>query len=189
MKTSILSVGLALAVAALATLCPEANPQVKKANLPLKGSAQLKAPSVWSGSFQPAAGDPIPMVIYVVERNKRQFTATTWYPTLNTLISSSGEVDPEGNVTFTEDELIYRKAGIASAGAKYVGSTDGKVWNSDWEYLDGRKGKFQLKLAESTSPSARGSTSILMWSSVLLSAPTAISWQAAAAPTTTNRGR
>jgi len=103
--------------------------------------------SVWSGSFQPPAGDPYPMVIYVVERNKHRFTATTWYPTLNTLVSASGAVDLEGNVMFTEEELIYRKSGTASAGAKYVGTTDGKVWNSDCEYVDGRKGKFQLKLA------------------------------------------
>jgi hypothetical protein len=46
MKTNILYVGLVLAAAALATLCPEANPQVKKDNLPLKGTVQFKVPSI-----------------------------------------------------------------------------------------------------------------------------------------------
>ena len=65
------------------------------------------------------------MVIYVLERNKRQFTAKTWYPTFNALISASGEVDIEGNVTFT-CQLDSGTPGTCTSPKTYTGLSTGQ---------------------------------------------------------------
>jgi hypothetical protein len=135
-------------VVGLAAVCQQAFPEEKGENLKIKVDAEFKVPSVWSGTYHPAAGDPYPMVVHVAKRDKNTFTATVWYPTFgNGLLSAAGEVDANGNVTLTEKEILHSKADNLGPG-KHVGLTDGKVWNATYEYPDGKKGKFLLKLAE-----------------------------------------
>jgi hypothetical protein len=135
-------------VVGLAAACQQAIPQEKGDNLKIKVDSEFKVPSVWSGMYQPPAGDPYPMVVHVAKRDKNSFTATVWYPTFgNGLLSASGEVDANGNVTLTEKEILHSKADNLGQ-AKFVGLTDGKVWNATCEYPDGKKGKYHLKLAE-----------------------------------------
>jgi hypothetical protein len=135
-------------VFAVATACQEPTSPEKADPIKIKVEAEFKVPSVWSGMYQPPAGDPYPMVVYVRKRDKNTFTATVWYPTFgNGLLSATGEVDASGKVTLTETEIIHSKADNLGPG-KHVGLTDGKVWNATYEYPDGKKGKFQLKPAE-----------------------------------------
>jgi hypothetical protein len=89
----------------------------------------LKAPSVWSGRYMPA-GDKVgfPMVVFLRERNKHDFSATTWYPTFgNGLLKAVGRVEFDGKVLLREDEVIHSTAVDLGPG-NYVGRIEGKIW-------------------------------------------------------------
>jgi hypothetical protein len=91
------------------------------------------------------------MVLFIQNRKGKAFEGTTWYPTLgNGLVTASGQVSPEGVVTFTEKRVIHSWS--VMSGAKFTATLEGNNLKGDYviKLLFGKmdRGNISLKLAE-----------------------------------------
>jgi len=112
----------------------------------------LKVHSVWHGTCDQTGWEPYPMVLFIQNRKGKAFEGTTWYPTLgNGLVKASGQVSPEGVVTFTEKRVIHGILSVMS-GAKFTATLEGNNLEGDYviKLLFGNvdRGNISLKLAE-----------------------------------------
>ena len=122
-----------------------------------KSNDLFKAHSVWQGTCDQTGYEPYPMIIFIQNRNDDAFEGMTWYPTLhNGLITISGQISPEGIVTFTEDEVIYGaptedRGGVISGG-QYTATLKGKNLKGGYVITlpngEKDKGNIILKLAD-----------------------------------------
>ena len=112
-------------------------------------SNSIKEHSVWQGTFhQVGWKDPYPMILFINSRAGDAFEATTWYPTLrNGLLTVSGQIKPDGVITFTEEEIIYHEGNILSE-TIYTGILEGNTLKGPSTIYDRKAGDFILKLAD-----------------------------------------
>lgn len=122
-------------------------------------SDAFKANSVWTGIAEQSRPELFyPMILFVKRRCGETFKGTTWYPTLeNGLVTVTGQIDGNGAMTFSEDEVIFGEAneqrpGVL-AGTKYAATLRKMTLKGNGEWLDpkakeGITVKFLLKLAE-----------------------------------------
>ncbi len=112
-------------------------------------SASTKTHSVWQGTYDQVGWKVYPMILFIHSHTGDAFEGMTWYPTLsNGVVTISGEIKPDGVVTFTEDEVIYRGEGGVASGCIYTGSLEGNTLKG-FSTLKGREaGHFVLKLAD-----------------------------------------
>ena len=86
------------------------------------------------------------MILFIQSREGDTFEAHTWYPATGGLIKASGQIKPDGVITFTEEELIYGEDLII--GCVYNGNLEGNTLKG----LSTREGRephhFVLKLAD-----------------------------------------
>jgi hypothetical protein len=117
--------------------------------------ASIEENSVWQGTFhQVDYEEPYPMVLFVNSRTGDTFEGKTWYPTLRNggLITLSGQINPDGTVTFTEDEVLYGgptggRGGVVSGGI-YTGSLEGNTLKGSSTIYGGKAGDFVLTRAD-----------------------------------------
>ena len=114
-----------------------------------KPSASIKVHSVWQGTFDQVGWQAYPMILFISWRMGDAFEGMTWYPTVgNGLLAISGQIEPDGVITFTEDEVIQGSTGVLSGGrytARLEGDTlEGPSFNRN----DVEVGYFVLKLAD-----------------------------------------
>jgi hypothetical protein len=107
----------------------------------------VKAHSVWQGTYDQTGWGIYPMILFIKSRTGDAFEGTTWYPTLgNGLLRVSGQVKPDGVITFTEEEIIYGRNFFI--GCVYTASLAGNTLKG----LSTREGRephhFVLKLAD-----------------------------------------
>jgi hypothetical protein len=112
----------------------------------------LKFHSVWEGTCDETGRKPYPMILFIQNRRGNEFEATTWYPTLgNGLVKASGQVNPDGLVTFTEDQVINGKWSVMS-GAQFTATIEGKNLKGSYviklPFGKVDKGNFSLRLAD-----------------------------------------
>jgi len=112
----------------------------------------IKVHSVWEGTCDETGSKPYPMILFIQNRRGNAFEATTWYPTLgNGLVKASGQVNPEGLVTFTENQVIHGRWSVMS-GAQFTATIEGNnlkggyVIKLPFGKVD--KGNFSLKLVD-----------------------------------------
>jgi len=108
----------------------------------------IKTHSVWQGTYDQVDWKVYPMVLFISSRTGNAFEGMTWYPTLgNGLITMSGEIKPDGVITFTEDEVLYGEESVVS-GCIYTGSLKGNTLKGLATLEDRKTGDFVLKLAD-----------------------------------------
>ncbi|UCD05597.1 MAG: hypothetical protein JSV98_10890 [candidate division WOR-3 bacterium] len=147
----------AMTIGALVAVCMVggcASTAVKKST----HSDSIKAHSVWQGTCDQRGVKPYPMILFIKNRKGDAFEGMTWYPTLNNgLITISGQIRPEGIVTFTEDEVIYGgpneyRPGVISGG-QFTATIEGNNLKGGYEITppgtgNVEKGNILLKLAD-----------------------------------------
>jgi hypothetical protein len=112
-------------------------------------SNAMKVNSLWQGTFHQVGWDePYPMVLFVSSRTGNAFEGATWYPSLGYgLITMSGEIKPDGVITFTEEKVIYQGSGVIS-GTIYPASLEGDTLKGVATIRSRKAGDFTLKLAD-----------------------------------------
>jgi len=112
----------------------------------------IKVHSVWEGTCDQTGWESYPMILFIQNRKGKAFEATIWYPTLgNGLVKTSGQVNPEGLVTFTEKQVIHGERYVMS-GARFTATIEGNnlkggyVIKLPFGKVDG--GNISLKLSD-----------------------------------------
>jgi len=114
----------------------------------------IKTHSLWQGTYhQVGYEEPYPMVLFISSRTGDAFEGMTSYPTLGySLITISGEIKPDGVITFTEEEVIYQGSYVEGhyvvSGCIYTGSLKGNTLKGLATLEDRKTGDFVLKLAD-----------------------------------------
>ncbi len=117
-------------------------------------SASIEEHSVWQGTFVQYGWGAYPMILFISSSTGDAFEGMTWYPTLdNGLLTVSGQIKPDGVITFTEEELIrgegsegFRR-GVVSGG-QYTANLEGNTLEGLSFYNNIEVGHFVLKLAD-----------------------------------------
>jgi hypothetical protein len=113
-----------------------------------KPSASIKVHSVWQGTFDQVGWQAYPMILFISWRVGDAFEGMTWYPTAgNGLLTISGQIKPDGVITFTEDEVIQGSTGVLSGG-QYTASLEGNTLEGPSFRDNIEVGHFVLKLAD-----------------------------------------
>ena len=117
-------------------------------------SASVKAHSVWQGTYDQYEWGAYPMILFISSRTGDAFEGMTWYPTLdNGLLTISGQIKPDGVITFTEDEVIRSsyiegvRGGVLSGG-QYTANLEENTLEGLSFHNNIEVGHFVLKLAD-----------------------------------------
>jgi hypothetical protein len=116
----------------------------------------FKVNSVWHGTM--AQANPMlsyPVILSIKKRKDNAFEGVTWYPTLgNGLILVMGRIEGKGNLTFSEDKVLYAEVydndQTVVAGPKYTAKLENTVLKGTGEvreYIDQNTQK-KIKLSE-----------------------------------------
>ena len=109
-------------------------------------SASIEEHSVWQGTFVQYEWGAYPMILFISSRTGDAFEGMTWYPTLdNGLLTISGQIKPDGVITFTEEEVIH---GMVISGCIYTASLEGNTLEGPSILNNIEVGRFVLKLAD-----------------------------------------
>lgn len=113
--------------------------------------ASIEEHSVWQGTFVQDGWGAYPMILFINSRTGDAFEGMTWYPTLdNGLITISGQIKPDGVITFTEEEVIRIEGstGGVLSGGQYTASLEGNTLVGPSFRNNIEVGYFVLKLAD-----------------------------------------
>jgi len=114
-----------------------------------KPSASIEVHSVWQGTFDQVGWQAYPMILFISWRTGDAFEGMTWYPTLdNGLLTISGQIKPDGVITFTEEEVIRGSTGGILSGGQYTASLEGNTLEGPSFHNNKEVGHFVLKLAD-----------------------------------------
>ena len=117
-------------------------------------SASIEVHSVWQGTFVQVGWGAYPMILFISSRTGDAFEGMTWYPTLdNGLLTISGQIKPDGVITFTEEEVIRGEGSEGSirgvlSGGQYTANLEGNTLEGPSFYNNIEVGHFVLKLAD-----------------------------------------
>ncbi len=117
-------------------------------------SASIEEHSVWQGTFVQVGAGAYPMILFIISSTGDAFEGMTWYPTLdNGLLTISGQIKPDGVITFTEDEVIRSsyiegvRGGVLSGG-QYTANLEENTLKGPSILNNIEAGRFVLKLAD-----------------------------------------
>ena len=89
------------------------------------------------------------MILFISWRTGDAFEGMTWYPTLdNGLLTISGQIKPDGVITFTEEEVIQGSTRGVLSGGRYTASLEGNTLKGPSFRNNIEVGRFVLKLAD-----------------------------------------
>ena len=112
-------------------------------------SASIEVHSVWQGTFEQVGWGGYPMILFISWRTGDAFEGMTWYPTLdNGLLTISGQIKPDGVITFTEEEVIQGSTRGVLSGGRYTASLEGNILKGSSFRNNIEVGHFVLKLAD-----------------------------------------
>ena len=114
-----------------------------------KPSASVEVHSVWQGTFDQFGWQAYPMILFISWRVGDAFEGMTWYPTVgNGLLTISGQIKPDGVITFTEEEVIQGSTRGVLSGGRYTASLEGNILEGPSFHDNIEVGHFVLKLAD-----------------------------------------
>ncbi len=117
-------------------------------------SASVKAHSVWQGTYDQTGWGAYPMILFISSRMGDAFEGMTWYPIpFNGLLTISGQIKPDGVITFTEKEVIWGEGSEGSiggvlSGGQYTAKLEGNTLEGPSFLNNIEVGHFVLKLAD-----------------------------------------
>lgn len=118
-------------------------------------SASIEEHSVWQGTFVQVGAGAYPMILFISSRMGDAFEGVTWYPIpFNGLLTISGQIKPDGVITFTEEEVIRgegseeRSIGGVLSGGQYTANLEGNTLEGPSILNNIEVGRFVLKLAD-----------------------------------------
>jgi hypothetical protein len=91
------------------------------------------------------------MILFIISSTGDAFEGMTWYPTLdNGLLTISGQIKPDGVITFTEEEVIRGEGSIGGvlSGGQYTANLEGNTLEGLSFRNNIKVGHFVLKLAD-----------------------------------------
>jgi len=111
--------------------------------------ASIEVHSVWQGTFDQVGWGAYPMVLFISWRTGDAFEGMTWYPTSgNGLLKISGQIKPDGGITFTEEEVLRGSTEGVLSGGRYTASLEGNTLEGPSFRDNIEVGHFVLKLAD-----------------------------------------
>ena len=117
-------------------------------------SASIEVHSVWQGTFVQYEWGAYPMILFISSRTGDAFEGMTWYPIpFNGLLTISGQIKPDGVITFTEEEVIWGEGSEGSIGGvlsrgQYTANLEGNTLEGPSFLNNIEVGHFVLKLAD-----------------------------------------